>query len=447
MNRKHALEDDEVEDLLEGRGRADGSGHVRDRGSPPAMIYVIFGLAAVVSLAVLCGVSRGAMARDADGGTTTAEKSSSSATSSSRRPCNVIGVSNFQKPSLSFQRRQNNSNVSSVAMEVYLLGRFGNNLFQYAAAVSEGIERGIPLQHKHSSQLPHIAEIMIGDDKSSETGEAETNVSFVRPGPDGSPYYQTAFWVNTFAKHRSDLCYFLAMPLQQQQKQLPKPNDVVIHFRDFDMSRRRRMQRRRQLRVPQLFNVYKGQFRITIPPTIYYDRILEDGNYDTIWLVAEPSIRRHPIVRHILSKFRSTAVIRKGGTPDEDFQFISFASNIILSPSTFGWWAAFFAAGNSNDGPPVTIHYPIMPMPVPMEWCYLVGGFRGSSSATMVFHDWFGNTFTNDPDEAWQICDMYDEKPPTLQSVAAHYPELDPTTTPKEQTKRSRRPWWQWRPR
>jgi hypothetical protein len=391
---------------------------------------------------------------------TAAATAVTSATTTITRPCNVIGVSNFHhRPttSLTNLHQQKDSNNPSAIIKVFIKGRFGNHLFQHAAFVAEGIETGLPLQHKPNTFWPRLTEIMVDKSQEEET-EARlflfpiikykrSLVQTVQPGP---PFYQTAYWANKFAQHRSELCYYLAMMPLLKQQQLPNVNDIVIHFRDFDTSRRRRRRRRRRSRRLSsssaqhfLFDVFEGETRITIPPTIYYDRILETGNYDTIWLVAEPAARRHPIVQHVLTKFPHNAVMREGGTSEEDFQFISFASHVVLSPSTFGWWAGFFAAG--GDGP-TTVHYPLMPVPVPMPWCDLVGGFRGSA-ATMVFHDWYNNiTVINDPDEALHICKMYEVCPPPLQSVAAYYPELDVTTTTT--TNGGRRPWqhrwWQW---
>ena len=114
---------------------------------------------------------------------------------------------------------------------------------------------------------------------------------------------------------------------------------------------------------------------------IYFDRILEAGNYTTIWLLGEPGVHQHPVVQQLLEKFADKAIFRAGQTAEEDFQFISFASNIVLTPSTFGWWAAFFAVDGDCRK---TIHFPIMPMLVPMTWCDLVGGFDGSN---VIFHD------------------------------------------------------------
>ena len=255
-----------------------------------------------------------------------------------------------------------------------------------------------------------------------------------------APFFQTEFWANKFAQHRSDLCYYLGMPALQQD--IPNLNDIVIHFRDFSVSRRRRRRLQTQLNndTPPLFNRWEDDIRVNIPPAIYYDQILEAGNYDTIWLVAQPNTRGHPIIQHLLTKFGDKARMRHSETPDEDFQFISYASNIILSPSTFGWWAAFFAA--NGDGC-TTIHFPIMPYPVPMPWCELASGFRGSSS-NVIYHDWFSSNTTTNIDEAQWLCERYKQNPPSMESVAEFYPILDTETNNATNTGlfRKKRPWW-----
>jgi hypothetical protein len=70
------------------------------------------------------------------------------------------------------------------------------------------------------------------------------------------------------------------------------------------------------------------------------------------------------------------------GTAEEDFFFMSSAKTLLLSPSTFAWWAAFLS---SNE---TVVHFPLMPMDIPMPWCNLLVRFSNMAER-FVYHDWY----------------------------------------------------------
>jgi len=260
------------------------------------------------------------------------------------------------------------------------------------------------MENKPHQQLPRLMELMMPGVPDLEPGKIMIQ--------EGSPYFQTPSRVDQFVRHKSDLCYYLAMPFVHQD-QLPHHHDVVIHFRDFELGRRRRRMQEGQQPLPHFYTMAGETPWLTIPPTVYFTRLLEAHSYKTIWLVAEPAARQGPAIQHILTKF-DNAVLRDNTSPEQDFQFLSFASHIILSPSTFGWWAAFFANNSA------TIHLPIMPAHVVLPWCDLLSGFSNA-----IFHDWYHNLTTVDLRQAQKICYQYHAKPETLDLVSAFYPEMN----------------------
>ena len=92
----------------------------------------------------------------------------------------------------------------------------------------------------------------------------------------------------------------------------PKENDLVLHFRD-----------------------YKGVKNI---PVSYYEKLIENGSYDTIWLVSR---YLNNDMKSLLKKYKN-AKLKMGGS-ENDFLFICNANNIGVSQSTFSWWASFIS--------------------------------------------------------------------------------------------------------
>ena len=143
-------------------------------------------------------------------------------------PCNVIGASNLSRPFV----LEKNQQRSWRTVHVHLEGRFGNNLFQFAASISTALELHKSLNYEpYNPILPHLREIMVDENHITTLSfltdiHPEGNVLW---GPGGIQFYQNAFWVDTFARHRVDLCYYLAMPEQYQER--PSPTDIVIHIR------------------------------------------------------------------------------------------------------------------------------------------------------------------------------------------------------------------------
>ena len=80
----------------------------------------------------------------------------------------------------------------------------------------------------------------------------------------------------------------------------------------------------------------------------------------------------------------------------KDLQFISLARNIILCPSTFAWWAAYFSSYMT------TLHFPIMPLETMLPWCELL-----PDRPRVKYYDWFRSLEFDDIVEARVVCDGY----------------------------------------
>ena len=68
--------------------------------------------------------------------------------------------------------------------------------------------------------------------------------------------------------------------------------------------------------------------------------------------------------------------------------FFSCPVSLFRSPSTFGWWGAFYAFMGSR--PDINIHWPIAPGNMGgMDWCNLMLR-HPDTIARITYHDWYG---------------------------------------------------------
>ena len=116
-------------------------------------------------------------------------------------------------------------------------------------------------------------------------------------------------------------------------------NDLVVHWRVGDYVERRRPWK--------------------VLPAWLVRSVVDKGSWDRVFVVTDTP--EHPPI-HRFAKRRGATVM--SGTKLEDFEFIRHASNILLSTSSFSWWAAVLSDANRVFYPeiynwhPVTVHYP-----------------------------------------------------------------------------------------
>ena len=75
-----------------------------------------------------------------------------------------------------------------------------------------------------------------------------------------------------------------------------------------------------------------------------------------------------------------------------DFVWMRMSSHLVLSPSTFSWWAGFL-------GEQSKVYVPILPAELPLPWCWI---FPQHSS--WVFYDVWNQEAFNDADQAMARC-------------------------------------------
>ena len=215
----------------------------------------------------------------------------------------------------------------------------------------------------------------------------------------------------------------------------PGPDDLVLHFRDLrdcnGWQRRRDAQSNassgeRARSVYRVANAASKWFYdldfLYSPPLAFYESAIDahltqfPGAH--VWVVCLPCDREHPTLRELarrragvlrfLTAHGSATICDRGSAckvpPVLDLLWMQTAQHLVLSPSTFGWWAAFLSVRVK------TVHYPVLPQFSPWGptmWCHLLP----EDDARYVFHDpwanvqWRGGTRTGHG--ARRRCDVY----------------------------------------
>jgi hypothetical protein len=165
----------------------------------------------------------------------------------------------------------------------------------------------------------------------------------------------------------------LPMPGLTSQIEVPGPDDLVIHFRSYDYGRRRLKD---QIKLTRM-----GLDRIPSAPFSFFKYITDEHRSEhplgIVWLVLEQKAQLHPIVKRLVNEVGATlfhGCLQATDSALCDFRFMTAASTLVLSPSTFSWWAAYL--GSSK------VHFPVLPGPIgrfglgyygpSLPWCSLV---------------------------------------------------------------------------
>jgi hypothetical protein len=176
----------------------------------------------------------------------------------------------------------------------------------------------------------------------------------------------------------------------------PGPDDLALYFRSWGRG------------DTHIFAELSGYQKLLSPPIEFFKRAihrhkaLSSGHRDgRVWVVASPEQRQHPTVQRLVREYDAVVYSAGDNLPVPwlyDFAWLSAARHVVISPSTFGWWAAVL-------GDPERVYFPIMPGRMPIRWCYLV-----AKGAQYKYLDWWtGHVYSggNNQTEARQLCEKY----------------------------------------
>ena len=210
------------------------------------------------------------------------------------------------------------------------------------------------------------------------------------------------------------------------QRMAPPPmaDDLVVHFRDLRDCNGWQAKRGGARSTYHVSAINRWLYRLDdlfAPPSDFYRAIVrahvQRYQQATVWIVCQPCDRKHPTMSALrkewpsrvrfLTQHHDAATCASAANCQSavlDFLWLMSARHLVLSPSTFGWWAAFLSTTAT------TIHYPVHPSFSPFgatNWCQIVP----EDDVRYVFHDawlaatWRGGGTTGS--EARRRCDVY----------------------------------------
>jgi|TARA_R110000824_G_C15051956_1_gene661534 hypothetical protein len=80
-----------------------------------------------------------------------------------------------------------------------------------------------------------------------------------------------------------------------------------------------------------------------IMPFEYYETILLSSPFKNLYICSDPETLDHPIFLEYMKKFEKYSPVLLKGNTIEDFRAVKSFNKIIMSQSTFSWWAAFLS--------------------------------------------------------------------------------------------------------
>ena len=99
-----------------------------------------------------------------------------------------------------------------------------------------------------------------------------------------------------------------------------------------------------------------------VMPFEYYEAALNTTEFDRLYICSDPETLNHPMFESYMEKFSKYNPTLLKGSAIEDFRAIKSFNKIIMSQSSFSWWAAFLSNASEIFSP--------VPMPGPHghEW-------------------------------------------------------------------------------
>lgn len=212
-------------------------------------------------------------------------------------------------------------------INVKLIGGLGNNMFQYSLGRILAEEKNYNLSVENIANLqkyfPNISEITTNNTVSGEmlelgyssTEQTVQHVNMKAALDHKGPIHVNGFFqkYEYYTKHLNKIRKWFEYDHSNFLK--PKQNDLVIHYRLTDYV----------------------TLNWHLPPEAFLQTIEKNNiKYDTCYLITDQP--NHPLIAP-LSKIKNIVIINQ--EPLADFTLLKYAKQLIISHSTFSWWASF----------------------------------------------------------------------------------------------------------
>lgn len=209
------------------------------------------------------------------------------------------------------------------------IGRFGNNLFQFAAAKLTAHLLGLPIHNplepesffnifkteKNNTPQPFIN---FNDNNFKElilNAKNKTYIDHIKNNFNGTLYLNGYFQYSwAYGMFKDVVKDFFTLPQTEINE-----TDIAMHVR--------------------LGDFYFCHYNSGIISPEWYLNILKTKTFNKLYIVVEQPTNKNE--EEYLLKFNSFNPVIVSNTLIEDFNFLRKFKKIILSNSTFSWWAAF----------------------------------------------------------------------------------------------------------
>jgi hypothetical protein len=208
-----------------------------------------------------------------------------------------------------------------------LIGGLGNNMFQYSLGRILAEQKKYNLSVENIANLqkyfPNVSEITNKNSASGdilELGYSSIEKTVQNVNTEAVLNHKGPIHVNGFfQKHKYYTKHLKKIKKWFEYDDLnflkPKENDLVIHYRLTDYV----------------------TLNWHLPPEAFLQTIEKNNiKYDTCYLITDQP--NHPFIAP-LTKIKNIAIINQ--EPLADFTLLKYAKQLIISHSTFSWWASF----------------------------------------------------------------------------------------------------------
>lgn len=225
-------------------------------------------------------------------------------------------------------------------VEVVFNGQVGNNLFQYFLGRCIAKEKKYKINYRLNTNESNIVRFE-GDwlsfcglklPKNIDGNEVTENEKIFRDHIfnwseittegkitlDG--YFQNYVFYKNYKNFIKNEIYFNNNLFDTQIK--PNIDDIVMHLR---------------------LKNYPWKINVS-----FYEKILQKESYDKVWLVTDDI--NHPDIQFLKNKYNCNTY---SSNPENDFIFLTNSNKIVMSQSTYCWWASFISKAE-------TIYYPLV---------------------------------------------------------------------------------------
>eukprot|EP00930_Biecheleria_cincta_P103674 TRINITY_DN9570_c0_g1_i1.p1 TRINITY_DN9570_c0_g1~~TRINITY_DN9570_c0_g1_i1.p1 ORF type:complete len:502 (-),score=97.90 TRINITY_DN9570_c0_g1_i1:57-1562(-) len=277
---------------------------------------------------------------------------------------------------------------------ISVAGRFGNFLFGYAKAMVTATQKKMPVAFllevkyagillpcmRNSTRLPAVA-------RCSRKHSVRSQSAHFQSLKDWYGVDNTAQARDMFRK-----AFYVELPYQHVRDATVAPGarDLVLYYRTFLERDWQKIPRKASFEQ-KVTATFLGARLINAPPFAFFSfaarrHRAKYGADAKIWILCAPAQRWQDTVQRMVRELGATIMTKNDRLGKiawlADWLFLKAAKHVAVSPSTYGWWAAFL--GEAED-----VYLPIHPGKTgfAQPWCMLFP----TDDVRFVFYDWWKN--------------------------------------------------------